>query len=120
MQTYSDEYIDYWAEVYLACDGLQDAVYFEGFLYNPQAFVDAVNATAQLHESLDELETFMPSNQHDDVNDGEALQEEMEDKYEREGHVLEMQGDKTIERFNHHDPAKKWKTNVCNKSRRMS
>jgi len=120
MQTYSDEYIEYWADIYLAHQCLKDKIYFEGFLQNPQAVINAVNATDKLHSSLDELENLLPGFERDDINDDEAMQEEMDRRYERKGHVVEMQGDKTIEKFHHHDPAKKWKTNTGNKSRRAS
>ncbi len=120
MQIYSDEYIEHWAGIYLANETAKNEIYFEGFLKDPQAFIDAINATETLNASLDELDTLLPILERDDVNEDEAMQEEMDSRYERKGHVIEMQGNKTIERFHHHDPAKKWKTNAHAKTRSAS
>jgi len=118
MQTYSDEYIEYWADIYLQYEISKKFIYFEAFLQDPESILYAVKSTDALLAAVDELDTLLPG--HEDIDEAEAMQEEMESAYERQGHVLEMQGDKTIEKFHHHDPAKKWKTNTGNKSRRAS
>jgi len=112
MQTYSDEYLEHWGEIYLACDAAKSTIYFEVFLQNPQAFMDAITATEQLHGSLDKLEMLLPIIKRDEVNDDEAIQEEIEKRFERKGHVVEMHGHKNIERLRHRECPKKWKTNT--------
>ena len=111
MQTYRDEYIEHWADVYLANEVSKRNVCFVAFLDAPQDILKAIISTEALHDSLDELDSLLP------VDAAEAMQEEMDKRFERKGHVVEMHGNKNIERFTHHDPAKKWKTNTGVKTR---
>lgn len=110
MQTYSDEYIEHWADIYLVNEVSKRNVCFIAFLQGPQDILDAITSTEALQDSLDELDSLLP------IDAAEVMQEEMEKHFERKGHVVEMHGNKNIERFTHHDPAKKWKTNTRSKS----
>lgn len=112
MQTYSDEYIEHWAGVYLTTETVKNSIDFECFLKSPESIIETIGTTEKLQASLDELDNLLPILKRDDVNDDEAMQEEMDKRFERQGHVVEMHGNKNIEKFYHHECPKKWKTNT--------
>lgn len=118
MQTYSDEYIEHWAEVYLQNEVSKRNVHFEAFLFDPQAILDAIISTEKLQASLDELDSLMT--QRDAVDEDEAMQEEADKRFERDGHLVETHGNTSIERIQHRDCPKKWKTNTSLKTRSAS
>ncbi len=119
MQTYhEDGYIDYWGAIYTSNNFINKKITFEFFLSCPYQIIDAIQFMG--NDALINNGVFYPllprqakvQQQTDAQILAEVIQDEMDARYERDGHVLEMQGDKTIERFHHHAVPKKWKTNT--------
>lgn len=114
---YQDDYIDYWGHIYTANNFIYQKITFECFLNYPQEIIDAIKFIGD--GVLIDDGVFYPlmpqqlkiQQQTDAAILAESIADDMDAKFERNGHVIAMQGDKTIERFHHHDTPKKWKTN---------
>lgn len=117
MQTYSDEYIEYWADIYLETDSVRNNLRFDAFIEHPETIMESIGTADKLQASLDEIEMLLPEYVEGYMDDTEVLQEELDRRFERQGHIVEMHGNKNIEKFHNHDCPKKWKTNTCKKYR---
>ena len=117
MQTYSDEYLDCWGDVYVANNIADMGIPFDMFLARPNdhmvALLDCrpplsdngpyplLPAQISICEKLHRHERVLQL-----INEGEA---------DHNGNVVELHGDRLMTPMHHHDAPKKWKTNTRRK-----
>ena len=117
MHTYSDEYIDYWGDVFVENNLAGKNILFECFLDYPVDTLAAVVFCQAMPLGDDEYYPLLyrqkkVQSRIDKHIEAEDIQEEMDNRFERKGHVVEMIGNRNVERFHHYSHPKKWKTNT--------
>jgi len=113
MHTYSDEYINYWGEMFVMNNFQSTGIRFDEFLVLPKEYTEAITfelATPLQHDFYPLMRSQKKIQEHLD------LEAEMDAEFERRGHVVELHGPRTIEPMHHRAPARKWKTGTSKRA----
>lgn len=114
----SDQHIDYWGNVYQANNLFARGITFETFVQYPCEILAAVIACRK--PPLQDGQDYYPLLPAQEcvrqrlalLDQGDAIQYELEHLFERQGHVVQMRGQQQLEPMRKRQPTPHWKSNT--------
>ncbi|MBL1321532.1 MAG: hypothetical protein COA63_010805 [Methylophaga sp.] len=120
----SDELLEHWGMIFVDNNIVQHHITFEQFLMDPEEILHA-HAFSKPMPLVDDFYSLLDKQvavqqKVDQIDDIEQMQQDMDEEYERQGHIIELHGNRHFEPIHKRSFPKRYKTGMKRKLQRAS